>query len=305
VDCERVRGLIEQTSGQREAQGFPRCRYALFSATYSDQIMANVRDFVPRTHKRNLIQLHKNEVCWLVCTPIQRRALSSLSLSLSHTHTHSIHTLPLSHTHSPSHTLSFAGDGGGDHTHRHTHILSLPLLSHTHIPSQVMVEEIAQLYVDVRDPNGYEPPRGEQQRRKGAFCLCICMRVCILGGRGEGCVCVCVWYLGGVTAPDGWICLLEGVYPFRPYPFGVPRGARNLPLPSPPNSLRQHTHSHTPIYIHTHIYITNHNTEDFVVSLLKERTITGKVVIFVQSKRSCQQLADRLKQMRHLEVREG
>ena len=40
-----------------------------------------------------------------------------------------------------------------------------------------------------------------------------------------------------------------------------------------------------------------------MVALLKERTITGKVVIFVQSKRSCQQLADRLKQMRHLEVR--
>lgn len=39
-----------------------------------------------------------------------------------------------------------------------------------------------------------------------------------------------------------------------------------------------------------------------MVALLKERTITGKVVIFVQSKRSCQQLADRLKQMRHLEV---
>lgn len=45
--------------------------------------------------------------------------------------------------------------------------------------------------------------------------------------------------------------------------------------------------------------------EDFVVALLKERTITGKVVIFVQSKRSCQQLADRLKQMRHLEVGRG
>lgn len=42
-----------------------------------------------------------------------------------------------------------------------------------------------------------------------------------------------------------------------------------------------------------------------MVALLKERTITGKVVIFVQSKRSCQQLADRLKQMRHLEVGRG
>lgn len=44
------------------------------------------------------------------------------------------------------------------------------------------------------------------------------------------------------------------------------------------------------------------DAEDFVVALLKERTITGKVVIFVQSKRSCQQLALRLKEMRHLEV---
>lgn len=26
------------------------------------QVMANVRDFVPRTHKRLVIQLHKNEV---------------------------------------------------------------------------------------------------------------------------------------------------------------------------------------------------------------------------------------------------
>lgn len=46
----------------RGPAGRPRCRYALFSATYSDQIMANVRDFVPRTHKRLVIQLHKNEV---------------------------------------------------------------------------------------------------------------------------------------------------------------------------------------------------------------------------------------------------
>lgn len=38
MDCERVRGLIEQTAAQREAQGVARCRYALFSATYSDQV---------------------------------------------------------------------------------------------------------------------------------------------------------------------------------------------------------------------------------------------------------------------------
>ncbi|EWM27830.1 atp-dependent rna helicase [Nannochloropsis gaditana] len=134
IDCERIRGLIEGTAPGRAKSGTPICRYALFSATYSDTIMANVRDFVPRTSKRALIQLDKNEV---------------------------------------------------------------------------MVEEIAQLYVDLRE-QGYDAPRFEQQRRK----------------------------------------------------------------------------------------------EDFIVALLKERTITGKVVIFVQSKRSCAALADRLRQLRHLEASE-
>lgn len=31
------------------------------------------------------------------------------------------------------------------------------------------MEEIAQLFVDVRDAGGHDPPRGEQQRRKGEW----------------------------------------------------------------------------------------------------------------------------------------
>ncbi|GAB5036885.1 dbp5p [Nannochloropsis oceanica] len=135
VDCERIRGLIEATAPGRSQTGTKPCRYALFSATYSESVMNNVRAFVPHTYKRCLIQLDKNEV---------------------------------------------------------------------------MVEEIAQLYVDLRDESGYDAPRHEQQRRK----------------------------------------------------------------------------------------------EDFVVALLKERTITGKIVIFVQSKRNCASLADRLRQLRHLEASE-
>lgn len=47
-----------------------------------------------------------------------------------------------------------------------------------------MVEEIAQLVVDVRDRGGHDPHRGEQQRRKGRGFMTI-----IIGdhrGGGEG-----------------------------------------------------------------------------------------------------------------------
>lgn len=54
VDCERVRGLIEQTAAQREAQGMPRCRYALFSATYSDQVMCVCKGGLQEEIKRRL-----------------------------------------------------------------------------------------------------------------------------------------------------------------------------------------------------------------------------------------------------------
>lgn len=117
------------------------------------------------------------------------------------------------------------------------------------------MEEIAQLFVDVRDAGGHDPPRGEQQRRKGGS--------------------VVVDALGGIDD--------------------------SMPI-APTHNTSQATSPSNPYHTCVCTHSTDQPAEDFVVALLKERTITGKVVIFVQSKRSCQQLADRLKQMRHLEV---
>lgn len=149
-----------------------------------------------------------------------------------------------------------------------------------------MVEEIAQLFVDVRDGGNFDPPRPEQQRRKGQ----------------------------SHTIGDVFLVRKGGVRTERPPPRAA--AAEGQAILSMHVTIEYHTPTHHPPiqpdpknkhYPLSQVLSFQHaffpETEDFVVALLKERTITGKVVIFVQSKRSCQQLADRLKQMRHLEVR--
>jgi hypothetical protein len=103
--------------------------------------MANVRDFVPRTHKRLVIQLHKNEVRGVPCVSTDR----------------SIET----------HSLMGQGSffGPAYRFRPPCQPTDRPIIT---VPChQVMVEEIAQLFVDVRDGGGHDPHRGEQQRRKG------------------------------------------------------------------------------------------------------------------------------------------